>query len=361
VSEKKDLTSLDNLRPDAEDASAESSSATATDAPPALEGLEDLLQPMSPTSAGQEASFTFSPDPQADLSGATNAAFGDDALASLPPIDPEVRKLAEGDSSADLPAPPLAETPIGAAIESNLKSSGDETSRLGTLKDYSERLAPGSQPISAAHPYSLLIEGPLETHEREALLQILDRENLGIREVELEPQFAAGRILIPRISEYAGVLIVQTLRGSAARMRLGPSEKIYASKETLDEEPLIYPPGADTEILVNESETAEANRVILTTDATVPGQETLDALGVIHASTNLKSSHVAKAQDPHFQEAIDRLKHQLRSQARHRGANALVSFKYDLHPLEGQTVYKLVVQGTAVRVAERPADLSPEQ
>src|SRR5437764_1503439 len=74
--------------------------------------------------------------------------------------------------------------------------------------------------VPTSFPFSLMIEGTLRPEEREKLIDLISREKFGIREVDLEPQLESGRILIPRISEYAGVLLVQALRNTQARLRL---------------------------------------------------------------------------------------------------------------------------------------------
>lgn len=366
-----DLTALGELAPTDErnfkDTLEES-------APPALEGMDDLLAPMSPTSTGlggadgASSSFTFTSDPDAPTDQALL-----DPIASLPPVDADTLSAAEGldhqpslapDTEADLMAPgPLLDDPsmpaetaapvpriegtaIGQAIAGALSSS----TSMDTVRNYSDHVAPSANSEVAETPYSLVIEGAIRGHEREALLQILSRENLGIREVELEPQFAAGHILIPRISEYAGVLIVQALRNTTAKMRLGPSERIFVSPQAEDGDRLIMPPTPDSEVFINEEGSERAETVILTSAETVPGKKLLTAIDTLHNSMNLKSISLSQPQSPLFQDAIERLKRQLKFQAHHRGANALVGFKYTLHPLEGQTMYKLVVEARAVRV-----------
>jgi uncharacterized protein YbjQ (UPF0145 family) len=321
------------------------------EAPPALEGLDDLLLPMSPTSTGLGAgepgssSFTFSRDPDAPAESLSEEeAILLDPIASLPPIDGDTLAAAAGTDAPPSLAPEA--TPVGAAIADALSEPPMEA-----VRNYSDHLAPSATPEVAETPFSLVIEGPIRPHERETLLSILSRENLGVREVELEPQFAAGHILIPRISEYAGVMIVQALRNTTAKMRLGPSERIFVSSQAEDaSDRLIMPPTPDSEVFIHEEEFAHADRVLLTSADTIPGKKLLAAIDTLHNSMNLKSVSLSQPQSPRFQDAIERLKKQLKFQAHHRGANALVGFKYTLHPLEGQSTFKLVVEARAVRV-----------
>ncbi|MBS1962030.1 MAG: hypothetical protein JST04_07435 [Bdellovibrionales bacterium] len=376
-------------------------------APPALEGLDDLLSPMSPTSTGlgagepNSSSFTFSPDPNAPppemLTGLGDDAFNDplkDPIANLPPVDADTLAAASGtdelpslspegfeapaDFSADAPMQPSsaailddpsiesASTPsrvegtaVGQAIAGALSAiSATATTNAPTtmesVRAYSDHVAPSATPSVAETPYSLAIEGAIRQHEREALVNILTRENLGIREVELEPQFAAGHILIPRISEYAGVMIVQALRNTTAKIRLGPSERIFVSREAADSnDTLVMPPSPESEVFITEeSEETADDTIVLTSADSIPGRKLLAAIDTLHNSMNLKAFSLSQPQSPIFQDAIERLKKQLKYQAHHRGANALVGFKYTLHPLEGQTMYKLVVEARAVKVGQ---------
>lgn len=317
-----DLTSLTETQAEESDFSITPDAASSSPLE-GLEGLDDLLAPMSPTLTGADtdtsATSTFEAATDADLMAPT---LGTEEAAPTPV------------STVDIIAEKLAEPPT----------------QMESLAAYSDQLAPAAELASASTPYSLLIEGFLKVHEREALLQILARENLGIREVELEPQFEAGKILIPRVSEYIGVVIVQALRNAAVRMRLGPSDRIYVSEAADDEDSLIYHPATESEIMINEMGEHPADRILLSPDAEVKGRNILEALDTLHSSMNLKSSHIAAAHSPKFQEAMETLKRQLKFQAHHRGANALLSFKYELHEIEGQAVYRLVVQAQAVRM-----------
>jgi hypothetical protein len=80
-----------------------------------------------------------------------------------------------------------------------------------------------------------MIVGRLTDHEREKLTDTLERNHMGIDAKDLVHQFEGDRVLIPRISEYAGVLIVQALRGTSATMRLAPSDQIFSTEDTRDE------------------------------------------------------------------------------------------------------------------------------
>jgi hypothetical protein len=326
------------LRPDFSDLEPESPKPTSSTHSPALSSSS------TPAFSPEEASSFEAPSPEGKAP-TQGLSFGESQTSAL-----SHEEYSPSDAR-HAPTTSLEERfPAASASHRGNRARTSERSGVDGIRDYSDHVAPTATTID--HPFSLLIDGMLREHEREALLQILSRENLNIREVELEPQFQAGKILIPRISEYAGVLIAQALRNSNARMRLGPSDRIFASRnaEENDSEALIIPPRADSELLITEDGAHPSDRVILSPDANLADRQIIEAIDTLHSSMNLKAAHVAQPQSPAFQDALERLKRQLKLQAHHRGANALLSFKYELLPLEGQTIYKLVVQAKAVKV-----------
>lgn len=230
------------------------------------------------------------------------------------------------------PTPPPAVKAIQAGMEE--------------IKKYSEHVSPTEKlQVPAGIPYSLLIVGRLKVHEKERLVSIATRE-LGLREVDLEPQLEAGRILIPRVSEYAGVMIVQALKTARVKMRLGPSDTIFSSKDSMDED-APYSSSDPIQYTTTESGQHPADLISITPDKKM-GDKTLKILDTIHASMNVKASHVHSTTSSVFQESLDALKRQLKFRAYHQGANAIVSFTTQMIPIQDQTQYKLIAQGTAV-------------
>lgn len=349
-SSNKDLTSLTDTSAAEADFSITPDAASSSP----LEGLEDLLAPISPTLTGSDTAPVSITDDSMNLMA---DELAEEALP-MPSLDETFQQSGtdatssfESATDAELMAPEFeAASTVAIPVVEKIAEKLSEKLATPTLAEYSDQLAPAAELSAASTPYSLLIEGFLKVHEREILMQILARENLGIREVELEPQFEAGKILIPRVSEYVGVVLVQALRNASVRMRLGPSERIYTSTHADDEDALIYHPAADSEVMISEAGEHPADRILLSPDAEVKGRNILEALDTLHSSMNLKASQMATAHSPKFQEAMETLKRQLKFQAHHRGANALLSFKYELHEIEGQAVYKLVVQAQAVRM-----------
>lgn len=335
------------------------------------------LTTLSELAAGtpDAADFPVSPDSISDAGGDF----------SLPPISEEALSAAQGlgigtaglqagpigasegqpeglDVNADLeemaPSFSLSDAPIDSPTNSLTPDEPEVTApppvavkiseSMENIKAYSDQTPPVDVHVPASVPFSLMIVGRLKEHEKEKLLMILSRENLGIREVELEHQFAAGRILIPRISEYAGVVLLQALRNANVSLRLGPSEQIFASREAHEdpESELAARPSANT-YSRSESAESDADRIPISTQSIAKPFQVIDTL---HASMNIKSSQLGASVSDVFEESLEALKRQLKHRAFHKQATHLIHFRSDLIPVNHMQSYKLVVQATAVRL-----------
>jgi len=230
------------------------------------------------------------------------------------------------------------------------------TGAIAKLKHYAENITTGSPPVPASLPFSLLIAGRLTAHEREKLLDIINRENMGFREVDLEPQFEAGRILLPRISEYAGVVVIQALRGANVTMRFDLADRIFATEDTGSDVNAPLEPG----IAITETGTADlysetehpAERLPLSQLGRIPGLEEYSIIDAITASATLRSAMVEATSSSEYVEIVDALKREVRYKAWRKGATAVLDFKVTLTPLSLHTHYRLTATGSAVKCAQ---------
>src|SRR5690606_31312770 len=103
------------------------------------------------------------------------------------------------------------------------------------------------------------------------------------------------------------------------------------------------------EYSTTESGAHPADLVTISPENTLGGKKNFDLVDTIHASMNVKASHVHSPTSSLFQESLDALKRQLKFRAHHRGANAIIGFTTQMIPIADHTQYKLIAQGTAVR------------
>ncbi|MEK6579025.1 MAG: hypothetical protein AABZ55_07340, partial [Bdellovibrionota bacterium] len=232
---------------------------------------------------------------------------------------------------------------------------------LSHVRNYSENAAVVKASAQIALPFSLRINGELETYEREKLLDVLSAHGTGISAVDLEPQFTGNKILIPRISEYTLVCIVQTLRGTAAQMRFGLSDSIYASDDTKEESPKIseYALGAGAKYADEEKHLGAAVLIPVTSSGALPEISNPFVVDTVTASAALKSESVEANTSSEYQEILENLQKELKYKAFRKGAVGIVNFAVQLTQLTMPTHYRLTVLGTAIRprIATDPATL----
>jgi hypothetical protein len=238
---------------------------------------------------------------------------------------PDLGEL-DGGLAEDIPG--ITDTPP------ELAPPASATKTMESIKTFSESMtqAPSSQ---AALPFTLRIEGKLSPQETEKLLDILSRENIGIREVDLEPQLEAGHILLPRISEYAGVLLIQALRGIQAKISFAPSDGFpgvaSAPRETGKN---VISPVADT--------------LPVTQGEDLPQLGVYQILDTLIVSGLLSTRALEAANSAEYTSLTESLVRELKFKASRRGARGITHLTIQLTPLTLPTDYRVTVTGTAV-------------
>ncbi|MBI2606157.1 MAG: hypothetical protein HYW49_08770 [Deltaproteobacteria bacterium] len=128
------------------------------------------------------------------------------------------------------PAEPVAPEP-GPAIPIGPRD-------LTAVREFGQRVAIGSPQVEASPPYSLLARGTFDENARKQIASvILGEESLGIRPDELAIQLEAGKVLVPRVSEFAAIAIAAKIRDVVDDLRIGPAAEIYRAESAGEEEP----------------------------------------------------------------------------------------------------------------------------
>lgn len=207
--------------------------------------------------------------------------------------------------------------------------------------------------VKPAQPFSLLIRGRLTEYEQAKLLDVLHRENFGIREADLEPQLESGQLLIPQISEYACILLIQALRGTSADMRFGPSDRIFKSpseeeKEETHESSL--PPHFASQLQAESSANPHPAELIpLLFDDHLDSLPKPEILGTLVTTAGLTSTVVETQHSPEYIATLEALKKQLQYKAYRKGAHAVIQLQVHLQSLLLPSMYRLTVMGVAIR------------
>ncbi len=263
--------------------------------------------------------------------------------------------------TAELNAP-TPEAPVEAAPEEVVAEAPKPAPPPAAPKKAPPTAPVAAKPKSAvkpALPFSLMITGKLTDYEKAKLTDLLQRENYGIRETDLDPQFESGRVLIPQISEYAGILLVQALRGTSAEMKFGPADQIFASKDSVPEEEEDGAQESTTQISQESSLASHpAEDIPLLPDHSIDSIPNPEILGTLVTSAGLTSTMVEAPNSQEYLDTLEALKRQIQYKAFRKGAHAVVQLKIQLETLILPSMYRLTVMGVAIRpkIAETAAD-----
>jgi len=275
-----------------------------------------------------------------DLDSASDSSFGDEPVFNSPAMMSfEVDEKEESHS--------LSSTPFVSrdALE-EIKSFGNQVSPAGSLKT----------PI----PFSVLISDIRFVEDAERILQALKSEKFEIELSSVEAQLKRGKVLIPRISEYAAMWLSRKLRSIEANLIVGPSDEILPTKEDPREKnatPLVSRRTLRQNQIegLNFSELPKHYQdIIVTTAPQIPGENIGSYRGVVSTAKPIPLEMNAE-------EAIDEMSEQvlglLRQKALNKQANALLGVQVTVQPLpdssESDSSYQVVATGTAVRLAAR--------
>ncbi len=234
----------------------------------------------------------------------------------------------------------LSNSVANASATTTTKIEGNSKT-IDSIKNYSESLNAEGATAAAQLPFTLRIEGKLSPQEAEKLLDVLSREKMDIREVDLEPQLEAGRVLIPRISEYAGVMLIQALRGIRAKIFFQPSDIDPSASDSLA--PADFNNSFET---VVASPSAESLPVTQGDD--LPQLGVFQVIDTLLVSGMLTTRSVEALNSNEFTILTESLMRELKFKAARRGARGITHLSIQLTPLTLPTDYRVTVSGTAV-------------
>lgn len=251
----------------------------------------------------------------------------------------------------DLPDPSL-ELPAGeVGAEPGTIPEGDDSETPLPLKTGTPAIFPSESETEEKSDqptvhFSVRIEGPLTATEKETLISLLAKEQMDIREFDLEPQLEAGRILLPGLTEYAAILITQKMRGTSAFISCLPESQ---SIQTLSSEPQNDKPKFKSEIHA-DLEAHPARSIILTNLSTLPGFESAKVIDLVTATAVLETTATTAESTDQYAELLARLQDELRFKSYHRGAKAVLGVSVQLKQLDRPWIYQMIIMGSAVKL-----------
>ena len=185
---------------------------------------------------------------------------------------------------------------------------------LDSIREYSENAKGIAAEAEINYPFHFYAEGAFGYYERDKLLRFITENSVGITSAEIDLQIQAGRVLIPRISEYAGIKLVQELRDSPLSLRLFASDR--DADETTEHQPADH-------FQFDAQGTKPSQNTLVIIDPKSPDRSGYIEIGQLQASQFLKAEMVEAEKSELFQELLARMTESLKNRARFKGAEAM--------------------------------------
>jgi hypothetical protein len=273
-----------------------------------------------------------------EIESAPTIEFQSESFLETPPSTPEF------DRPSDSAIPPLPnfETDLTSDAQESLPALASP--QLSSLKDsLKQNQRTHFQSIDAAYPFHLRITGHLEPHLISRLERWVDEFSLGLTKSELDLQIASGRIFIPRISEYAGIYLIQNLRDSEADFSLLPADTEF-------EDAMSDPREKNTITHGGRAHPALEIPLYFGNHVDLGSQSIL--IDSIECSTLLEIYSPSPENTRVFREAQQELEREMRFKAYYRGADALYRAEISTEPMGLPSQVRITLRALAVKTAQ---------
>lgn len=258
----------------------------------------------------------FSQEPQSPV----------DAPVGESPLEPAPFDFSAGDFPPS-PPPPAPPKPV-----------------LEELKTYSESRKAAPFEPGIRNEFSLIMSGEFDPYSRDKLLLFITGNPVGLGSSELDFQIKAGRVLIPRISEFSGIRLIQELRDSGLVFKLiRPGEgDAQVGASPLEQGRFHY-----------ESESgSKADHELPVFSLGMFQPEEYQVLDSIRMVQFLRAEMLEVEKSDLFQELLERMTEALKRRARLKGAHALTALEHRLTPLRLASQYQVELSASLLKRRE---------
>ncbi|MBU6153187.1 MAG: hypothetical protein KGP28_02690 [Bdellovibrionales bacterium] len=209
---------------------------------------------------------------------------------------------------------------------------------LDDLKTYAESKKEAVFDPGTRNEFHLMISGDFDPYSRDKLLLFLTENSIGITSSELDFQIKSRRVLMPRVSEFSGIKLIQDLRDSGLSFILKKSE----------EASLIADDGNSKSYHFEVRQTQKPLEVPILPSGEVKAEEyrVLDSIRMVQF---LRAEILEVEQSDLFQELLDRMTEALRKRAKLKGANALTHLSHKITPLRLPSQYQIEMSASLLK------------
>jgi hypothetical protein len=187
-------------------------------------------------------------------------------------------------------------------------------------------------------PFHLSIIGKLEINLKDRLFSLLAQEKIGIREMDLEGQWENGKIFIPRMTEYAGVILVNAMKYTSCQMLLTPvqdEEKVLEKNN-----PFVISP---------KKENHPAEKIDIFINNEFKNHPEYEFVGIIYSTSYVKIAHIENKNSLEYLKNLESLKRELKYKAYFKNIDVICNFQVTVHQLFSPHAYRMLVLGEGMR------------
>lgn len=208
---------------------------------------------------------------------------------------------------------------------------------MDEIKDYSERSRESPYATQQRVSFHLWMNGKFDPFARDKLLLFINDNPIGLNSMELDRQINASRVMFPRISEFAGIKLIQDLRDCDLSFKLLPSSR---------DEDEVLPEAENLRISLDFQSIGSPGPAL-----TIIPDESIDqklwlAFDSIHLVQFLKAEILEVERSDLFQNLIDRMLISLKRKAEIKGATAIGQVKHELKSLRLPSQYQVELRAT---------------
>jgi hypothetical protein len=350
-SDKKDLTGILDL-PQADPVPREGTDSdpfSLNEAPP-IEQVDDFASldqigmmdhPVAPEE-NQEAQDEQPADPFTPATQEENQS----ADQAVDPFPAPVSDLPQDLAAPELPGVLDFEDPFAVASEPIQPPSPVTTPEwvenplMDDLRLYSESKKSAPFEPGIRNEYHLYLSGDFDPYTRDKLLIFITENSIGLTSSELDLQLKSNRVMLPRISEFSGIKLIQELRDSGVSFVLKKSAGGEESSTSVTE-PLHL------RYAESKNEGVETRLPILPATAYSPEEyKIIDSIKIVQY---LRAEILEVEKSELFQELLDRMTESLRSRAILKGANAITHLQHAITPLRLPSQYQVEISASLLK------------
>lgn len=261
-------------------------------------------------------------------------------------------------SSSDISPKWEAEPPLFDASENYEEIVTSSPENFEELKKFSEASSFSGMATEGNPSFSVLIKNVRYIEDINDILSLLKEFDLLVdSEEQMKSRLMRGILLVPRISEFAAILLAHKLRRYDIDIEVGPSEQIHPSKHLEKPETGIV---SKHNLYQNQSHhfefqdvKLELSQIIIAATPMIEGYQILRYFGIASEHKILEGHDIESENSLEVSEHYNLVAQKLKAHALKVNANAVVGINYQLTPIPSEygathNKYRLTCSGNLV-------------